>query len=68
MPTIRILGPQLNRRAACIKTLLFQRINDRWVNLSSNKFFSLDRALILPPVFDSDKFETLSVQLVITFQ
>jgi hypothetical protein len=66
--TLRILGPPLT--SACFETLRSQRNDDTPVkprSLSTSdlpkKIVSPKRALVLPPVFDSDNHEALSVQL-----
>ena len=56
--------------AECVKLLRVQRNDDTPVKTRSasasdapRKVVSPERSLVLPPVFDSDKFEALSVQV-----
>jgi hypothetical protein len=63
-------GASTYKCAACVKTLPPERYDDTAVKLRSSstsdhpkKIVSPDRAFVLPPVFDTDKYEALSVQL-----
>jgi hypothetical protein len=63
-------GDSTYKCAARVKILSSHRNNDMLVKSRSSstsdlpkKIVSLERALVVPPVFDSDKYEALRVQL-----
>jgi hypothetical protein len=58
------------KHASCVKTLRFQKNEDTPVKARSSSISDLhkiivspERTLVLPPVFDSDRYEMLSVRL-----
>ena len=63
-------GVSTYKCAECVKLLRVQRNDDSPVKTRSasasdapRKVVSPERSLVLPPVFDTDKFEALSVQV-----